>query len=93
MRIVVADDSIFIREGVARLLAEAGFEVVGQAADGDGLLELVARFAPDVAIIDIRMPPDADGVSAPRGRSALVSRMWASWCCPSTHVPAMPSNS
>jgi len=61
MRIVVADDSIFIREGVARLLAEAGFEVVGQAADGDGLLELVARFAPDVAIIDIRMPPDAEG--------------------------------
>jgi len=61
MRIVVADDSIFIREGVARLLAEAGFEVVGQAADGDGLLDLVARLAPDAAIIDIRMPPDAEG--------------------------------
>jgi DNA-binding NarL/FixJ family response regulator len=61
MRIVVADDSIFIREGVARLLTEAGFEVVGQAADGDGLLDLVARLEPDVAIVDIRMPPDAEG--------------------------------
>jgi DNA-binding NarL/FixJ family response regulator len=61
MRIVVADDSIFVREGVARLLAEAGFEIVGQAADGSGLLEQVARLGPDVAIVDIRMPPDADG--------------------------------
>lgn len=61
MRIVVADDSIFIREGVARLLSEAGFEVVGQAVDGDGLLEQVARLGPDVAIVDIRMPPDTDG--------------------------------
>ena len=61
MRIVVADDSIFIREGVARLLAEAGFEIVGQAADGSGLLEQVARLGPDVAIVDIRMPPETDG--------------------------------
>jgi DNA-binding NarL/FixJ family response regulator len=61
MRIVVADDSIFVREGVARLLTEAGFEIVGQAANGSGLLEQVARFGPDVAIVDIRMPPDTDG--------------------------------
>ncbi len=61
MRIVVADDSIFVREGVARLLTEAGFEIVGQAANGSGLLEQVARLGPDVAIVDIRMPPDTDG--------------------------------
>jgi DNA-binding NarL/FixJ family response regulator len=57
VRVVIADDSMLIREGVARLLAEAGFEVVGQAADADELLRRVAETAPDVAVIDIRMPP------------------------------------
>jgi DNA-binding NarL/FixJ family response regulator len=61
MRVVLADDSILLREGVARLLAEAGFDVVGQAADADELLEQVAVHQPDVAIVDIRMPPDTDG--------------------------------
>jgi DNA-binding NarL/FixJ family response regulator len=54
---VIADDSVLLREGVARLLAEAGFEVVGQAADADELLGEVAEKEPDVAIVDIRMPP------------------------------------
>jgi DNA-binding NarL/FixJ family response regulator len=58
---VLADDSILVREGAARLLTEAGFEVVGQAADGDGLLQQVARLGPDVAIVDIRMPPETEG--------------------------------
>jgi DNA-binding NarL/FixJ family response regulator len=57
MRVVVADDAVILREGLARLLHEAGFEVVGLAADGDELLELVERTEPDVAIVDIRMPP------------------------------------
>ena len=57
MRVALADDSVLLREGLARLLAEAGFEVVGLAADGDELLELVQRTNPDVAIVDIRMPP------------------------------------
>ena len=57
MRVVIADDSVLLREGVSRLLAETGFEVVGQAGDVDELLREVARTAPDVAIIDIRMPP------------------------------------
>lgn len=61
MRVVLADDSILLREGVARLLAEAGFDVVGQAADAEELLEQVAAHQPDVAIVDIRMPPDTDG--------------------------------
>ena len=57
MRVVLADDAIILREGLARLLQEAGFEVIGLAADGDALLKLVERTTPDVAIIDIRMPP------------------------------------
>jgi DNA-binding NarL/FixJ family response regulator len=57
MRVALADDAVILREGLSRLLEEAGFEVVGLAADGDALLELVERTRPDVAIIDIRMPP------------------------------------
>jgi DNA-binding NarL/FixJ family response regulator len=61
VRLVLADDSILLREGVARLLVEAGFEVVGQARNADELLEQVEAQEPDVAIVDIRMPPDTDG--------------------------------
>jgi DNA-binding NarL/FixJ family response regulator len=57
VRIVVADDAVLLREGLSRLLEEAGFDVVGLAADGDELFELVERCRPDVAIVDIRMPP------------------------------------
>ena len=57
LAVAVADDSVLLREGVARLLAETGFRVVGTAGTGEGLLELVAREQPDVAIVDIRMPP------------------------------------
>jgi DNA-binding NarL/FixJ family response regulator len=57
MRVVVADDAVILREGLARLLREAGFDVVGLAADADELLELVEQSEPDVAIVDIRMPP------------------------------------
>jgi DNA-binding NarL/FixJ family response regulator len=57
MRVVIADDSILLREGVSRLLTEAGFDVVGQAGDADELLREVAEKNPDVAIVDIRMPP------------------------------------
>jgi DNA-binding NarL/FixJ family response regulator len=57
VRVVVADDAVILREGLARLLVEAGFEVVGQAADADELLDQIEATAPDVAIVDIRMPP------------------------------------
>jgi DNA-binding NarL/FixJ family response regulator len=57
LRVLIADDSMLIREGLARLLAEAGFDVVGQAADGEDLLRQVDEARPDVAIVDIRMPP------------------------------------
>jgi DNA-binding NarL/FixJ family response regulator len=57
MRVVVADDSVLLREGLVRLLAEAGFEVAGQAGNADELLAIVEATRPDVAIVDIRMPP------------------------------------
>src|SRR5512134_1115376 len=57
MRVVVADDSVLLREGLIRLLAEAGFEVAGQASDADELLNIVESQRPDIAVVDIRMPP------------------------------------
>ena len=57
MRVVIADDSVLLREGLARLLDEAGFEVVGQAGDGEDLLRKVRAHRPDIAVVDIRMPP------------------------------------
>src|SRR5438093_12522936 len=57
MRLGLAEDSLLQREGRSRLLAEAGFDVIGQAADGDEAVRLVDETRPDVAILDIRMPP------------------------------------
>lgn len=57
MRLVVAEDSVLLREGLVRLLEEAGFEVVGQAADADELIRKVLGHKPDVAVVDVRMPP------------------------------------
>ena len=57
MRIVIADDSVLMREGIAALMRRAGIEVVGEAGDGEKLLELTECERPDVAIVDVRMPP------------------------------------
>ncbi|MFN8161103.1 MAG: response regulator transcription factor [Solirubrobacterales bacterium] len=57
MRVVVADDAVLLREGIVRVLEEAGIEVAGQAGDGEELLRKVRAHRPDVAIVDIRMPP------------------------------------
>jgi DNA-binding NarL/FixJ family response regulator len=57
MRVVLAEDSVLLREGIARILDEAGIEVVGQAGDAEDLLRKVRAHKPDVAITDIRMPP------------------------------------
>jgi DNA-binding NarL/FixJ family response regulator len=56
-RVVVAEDSVLLREGIARLLEDGGFDVVGQAGNGEELLLKVRSYKPDVAIVDIRMPP------------------------------------
>lgn len=57
MRVVIADDAVLLREGLARVLTEGGFDVVAQAADADELRRAVRRFKPDIAIVDVRMPP------------------------------------
>jgi DNA-binding NarL/FixJ family response regulator len=77
MRVVIADDSMLLREGVARLLVEAGFDVVGRAADADELMLEVADKAPDVAIVDIRMPPTHtdEGLRAARQLRSLYPRL------------------
>ena len=66
MRVVIADDEALLREGLARLLEDAGFEIAGRCGDADTLLRMVEARQPDVAIVDIRMPPNRgdDGLLA-----------------------------
>src|SRR3954465_12214329 len=68
MRVVIADDSMIVREGLARLLADAGCEIVGTGSNSEELLRLVKQAEPDVAIIDIKMPPTQtdEGIAAAR---------------------------
>jgi DNA-binding NarL/FixJ family response regulator len=68
MRVVVAEDSVLLREGIVRVLEDAGFEVVGQAGDADDLMRKVRAHKPNVAVVDIRMPPTNtdDGLRAAR---------------------------
>jgi len=67
-RVVVADDDVLLREGLASLLTRSGLEVVGQAGDGTELLDLVRREHPDLVVTDIRMPPthSTEGLDAAR---------------------------
>lgn len=66
MRVVIADDSLLVREGLTRILGAHGVDVVGAAADGGELGDLVDRLEPDAAIVDIRMPPtfSTEGIDA-----------------------------
>jgi DNA-binding NarL/FixJ family response regulator len=68
LRVVLAEDDVLLRESLASLLQHSGFEVVGQAGDGPGLLEQVRRVAPDLVVADIRMPPThtTEGLQAAR---------------------------
>ena len=67
MRVILADDAVVVREGIARLLAEHGVEVLGQADTGEQLVRLVAADPPDVAVVDIRMPPTFTNEGLRRG--------------------------
>lgn len=58
IRVAIADDAVLFREGVARILGESGFEIIGIAGDADSLVDLIRKDPPDVAIIDLRMPPN-----------------------------------
>jgi DNA-binding NarL/FixJ family response regulator len=68
VRIVIGEDSTLFREGLASLLVEAGHDIVGRAADAETLLDVVTETQPDLAVIDVRMPPDLtdDGARAAR---------------------------
>jgi DNA-binding NarL/FixJ family response regulator len=57
VRVVIAEDSVLLREGLARLLADGGIEVVAQVGDGPGLVAAVDAYRPDLALVDVRMPP------------------------------------
>jgi len=57
VRVVIADDEVLLRDGLARLLEDAGFEVAGRCGDADALLRMIETRRPDVALVDIRMPP------------------------------------
>ncbi len=57
LRVVLADDSVLLREGLARLLEDSGFEVAGQSGDAEDLLRKVGAHKPDIAVVDVRMPP------------------------------------
>lgn len=57
LRVVLADDAVLFREGLARILTDAGFHILGQVGDGAALIEMVRLDPPDVAIVDLRMPP------------------------------------
>jgi serine/threonine-protein kinase PknK len=67
-RVAIADDDVLLREGLAALLREGGYDVIGQAANAEDLIELVRREQPDIAIVDIRMPPShtTEGLEAAR---------------------------
>lgn len=68
LRVVVADDSVLLREGLVRILGEAGFDVVAQAGDGEDLMRKVRAHKPDLAVVDVRMPPSNtdEGIRAAR---------------------------
>ena len=80
MRVVIAEDGGLVREALSRLLAVAGFEVVGAVADADALRAVVAAESPDVAIVDVRMPPSftdeglraAEAIRASGGRTGVL---------------------
>ena len=78
LRIVVADDSVLLREGLVRLLAEDGHQVVATVGDGPALVEAVLRYRPDVSVVDVRMPPTHTDEGL---RAAITAR---------SHVPDAP---
>ena len=90
MRIVLAEDEVLLREGLARLLTDAGFEVVGRAGDPAALLRLVDARRPELVLTDIKMPPTHSPMKAskPHARSAAATPTPACWCSRTTSSPA-----
>ena len=90
-RIVLAEDDILLRAGLASLLERSGFEIVAQAGDGEELIAAVRDHQPDVAIVDIRMPPayETEGLDAAQVIRPEFPRS-ASSCCPLTSRSTRP---
>ena len=85
LRVLVAEDDVLLREGIARLLTENGYDVVAQAGDADDLLRKGLAHRPDVVVADVRMPPGARTTAWPRRSScAAGSPRSACSCSPST---------
>ena len=78
LRIVVADDAVLLREGLARLLTEDGHQVVASVGDGPALVEAVLTHRPDVSVVDVRMPPTHTDEGL---RAAITAR---------SHLPGAP---
>ena len=98
MRVVIAEDSVLLREGLARVLTDGGFEVAAQAANADELKSSVRRFKPDVAIVDVRMPPTQtdEGARAAveiRAEQPEVAVLLLSQVIEATHALALVSES
>ena len=98
MRVVIAEDSVLLREGLARVLGEGGFDVVAQAANADELKKAVKRFKPDVAVVDVRMPPTQtdEGARAAveiRAEQPEVAVLLLSQVIEATHALALVSES
>jgi DNA-binding NarL/FixJ family response regulator len=74
VRVVIADDSVLLREGIARLLQDAGFDVVDQVADASALLKTMEQQQPDIVVVDVRMPPTFtdEGLRA----ALVIRRQW-----------------
>jgi DNA-binding NarL/FixJ family response regulator len=98
LRVVIAEDSVLLREGLARVLTEGDFEVVAQAANADELKKAVRRFKPDVAVVDVRMPPTQtdEGARAAveiRSEQPGVAVLLLSQVVEATHALALVSES
>jgi DNA-binding NarL/FixJ family response regulator len=87
-RVAIADDDVLLRQGLGALLREAGYDVVGQANDADGLVELVRSEKPDVAIVDIRMPPTHSDEGLPAAKAIRQRRRGTGILVLSQHVHA-----
>lgn len=95
MRVVLADDSILLREGLVRLLAEEGHEVAAAVGDADQLIAVLEQAGeegekPDAVVVDVRMPPThTDEGCAPPYRSGSAGPISASWCSRNMSSAAM----
>lgn len=85
MRLMLAEDSTLLREGLIRLLVEEGHEVLAAVGNADDLLTAVQADPPDLVVLDVRMPPThTDEGLPPPLTSAPAGPLSVSWCCPST---------